>query len=338
MSNLEFMKYDFKSESFLKEIPNLKTKHEILNLKSEFNAFTSKLFAELKTLTGEEKKKTGEEINILKEKVESAFKDALVNLRRLQIEEELSKEEIDITLPSFVSRSGSIHPVSFVINELTEIMQKYGFTFKRGPEIETDYYNFDALNIRETHPARQMHDTFYLDFLDPNGKNYLLRTHTSSVQIREMEKGEAPFALISAGRTYRWDLDRTHTPMFNQLECLYVNEGVNMGNLMWTVDNLLTEFFEGIPVKIRSRPSYFPFTEPSVEVDIDIGGGFLEVMGAGMVHPQVLENCKIDSKKYSGFALGAGIERLAMLKYGMTDLRDFFNSGKQWNNFYGFRI
>lgn len=328
----------FTGSGIFNEIKSLKTKHELLNLKSDFNAFTGASFKEMKSLSLEEKKIAGEKINTLKNEVEEAFRIAFEVLRRNEVEAILEKEKVDITLPSFAYKSGSIHPVSFVTNELIKILEKYGFTSIKGPEIETNYYNFDALNIEKNHPAREMHDTFYLDFLDPSKENYLLRTHTSCAEIRGMKAGKPPFAIISHGRTYRCDFDKTHTPMFNQLECLYVAKDVNMGNLMWILERIFSEFFSGIDVKIRFRPSFFPFTEPSVEVDINIGNGFLEVMGAGMTHPKVLENCGINSEEFSGFAFGVGIERLAMLKYGMTDLRDFFSANKKWNEVYGFRI
>jgi phenylalanyl-tRNA synthetase alpha chain len=323
---------------FFDLISNAKTKHEALNIKSEFNAFCNSQFKDMKSLPLDEKKAKGEEINKIKSSFEELFSSKIELLRRQEVEEILSKEGIDITLSSFKALNGGIHPISFVINELVEIMQKYGFSFVKGPEIETNYYNFDALNIAKNHPAREMHDTFYLKFLDPNNENFLLRTHTSCTQIRGMKAGKPPFALISAGRTYRCDFDRTHTPMFNQLECLYVAKDVNMSNLLWMIDRLFKEFFTGVDVKVRLRPSFFPFTEPSAEVDINIGNGFLEVMGAGMVHPNVLKECNINPDEYSGFAFGVGIERLAMLKYKMLDLRDFFSSTKKWNEFYGFRI
>lgn len=324
-------------QNLLEKITLLQTKHDLLNLKSEVNSHIATLFKSLKNLSVEEKRIEGEKINVLKVKSENAFKAAFDSMRENEIQASLAQEEVDITLPSFVAKSGSLHPVSFVINELVTIMQKYGFAFKSGPEIETNYYNFDALNIKKNHPAREMHDTFYLDFLDSKNENFLLRTHTSSVQVRGMEGKNPPFAFISAGRTYRCDFDKTHTPMFNQLECLYIEEGVHMGNLTWMIDRLFNEFFTGINVKWRLRPSFFPFTTSSIEVDIDLGNGFLEVMGAGMIHPNVLKNCGIDSEKYSGFAFGTGIERLTMIKYGISDLRDFFNANKVWNKTYGLR-
>lgn len=330
-------KFFTSGEVFLK-LTSLKNKHELLNLKAEFNNFTQGLFKNMKALSLEQKKAEGEKINTLKIKFEEEFARAMEQLKVTEIEEKLKKQGVDISLHSFTSNFGSLNPISFVINELITIMQKYGFTFIKGPEIETNYFNFDALNVPKNHPAREMHDTFYLDFLDETSENFLLRTHTSNTQIRGMKGGKPPFSFISLGRTYRCDSDRTHSPMFNQFECLYVDEGVNMGNLIWMLERVLGEFYKGIDVKIRLRPSFFPFTEPSAEVDINLGKGFLEVLGCGMVHPNVLEKCGIDSKKYSGFAFGAGVERLAMLKYGIEDLRDFFNSKRKWNESYGFRV
>ena len=323
---------------FISRLQNLQTKQDILQCKADFNSFVQGIFKEMKSLTIEEKKAKGEEVNKIKDEFEKAVKERLEFVRRMEVEKILEKEKVDITLKSFSPNHGSIHPVTIVMQDLIKIMEKYGFTFTSGPEIETNYYNFDALNIKKNHPSRDMHDTFYLDFLDKNSENFLLRTHTSCTQIRGMQNGKPPFALISAGRTYRCDFDKTHTPMFNQLECLFVEKNISMSNLLWMIDRLFSEFFEGVKVDIRLRPSYFPFTEPSAEVDINIGNGWLEVMGAGMVHPSVLAECGIDTTEYSGFAFGVGIERLAMLKYNIKDLRDFFNSNKKWNESYGFRI
>ena len=324
-------------QTFEEKLINSTTKYSTLNIKAEFNSVFQSLFKDMKTLSSEEKKVAGELINKTKNTFEEKIKNHLNELRKKEINQILDRESVDITLPSFKNKSGSLHPISFVLNDLVNIMQKYGFTFVSGPEIETSYYNFDALNIKKDHPARDMHDTFYLNFLDQNSENFLLRTHTSSAQIRTMENGKPPFAIISSGRTYRCDFDRTHTPMFNQLECLMIDKNINMGNLMWLINKMFEEFFEGTKVEIRTRPSFFPFTEPSAEVDINIGNGFLEVMGAGMVHPSVLQNCGIDSNEYSGFAFGLGLERIAMLKYGIEDLRNFFESNHKWREAYGFK-
>ena len=330
-------KFFTSGEVFLK-LASVKNKHELLNLKAEFNNFTQGLFKNMKALNLEQKKAEGEKINTLKTKFEEEFARAMEQLKVAEIEEKLAKQGVDISLHSFHNNFGSLNPISVVMDELVTIMQKYGFTFIKGPEIETNYFNFDALNISKNHPAREMHDTFYLNCLDENSENFLLRTHTSNTQIRGMSGKQPPFAFVYMGRTYRCDSDRTHSPMFNQFECLYVDEGVNMGNLIWMLERMLGEFYKGIDVKIRLRPSFFPFTEPSVEIDVNLGKGFLEVLGGGMVHPTLLERCGIDSKKYSGFAFGAGVERLAMLKYGIEDLRDFFNSKRKWNESYGFRV
>ncbi len=325
-------------KTFLQELEKCTTKQDVLNFKAIINSQLQGFFRDMKSLSVEEKKAKGQEINEIKIAFEDAVKHKLDAIRMLEVESTLKNDGVDITLNSFKKSFGSVHPATKVMDELTKIMQKYGFNMAQGPEIETNYYNFDALNVQKNHPARDMHDTFYLNFLDKDGDNFLLRTHTSSVQIRSMKAGKPPFALISAGRTYRCDFDRTHTPMFNQMECLFIDKGVSMSHLMWMIQRLFDEFFAGIDVKVRLRPSYFPFTEPSAEVDINIGGGFLEVMGAGMTHPNVLKECGIDPNEYSGFAFGVGIERLAMLKYGIKDLRDMFNSNAKWNESYGFRI
>lgn len=327
-----------KIEILTQELSKTNTKHDILQIKSDFNSFMQSLFVQMKSLAIEEKKSFGETINKVKTEFELKIQNAFDVIRKNEIAKILETEEVDISVPSFISKTGSIHPVSFVLKELTNIMQKYGFSFVSGIEIETSYYNFDALNIQQNHPARDMHDTFYLNFLDEKNENYLLRTHTSSAQIRTMEASKLPLAIISAGRTYRCDFDKTHTPMFNQMECLMIDKNINMGNLIWLINKMFEEFFAGIKVETRLRPSFFPFTEPSVEVDINIGNGFLEVMGAGMVHPNVLKNCNIDSNEFSGFAFGVGLERLAMLKYGIEDLRDFFSVNYKWNKSYAFKV
>lgn len=323
-------------ENLINKIPLIEEKHDLLNLKAEINSILAILFKNLKDISPERKKMEGEKINNLKIISEESLKRAFENIRKDEIDKILDKEEIDITLPSLFYKGGSIHPVSFVTNNLISIMKKYGFNHIQGPEIETEYYNFDALNIHEHHPARAMHDTFYLENHEKN-LTALLRTHTSAAQIRGMETATPPFAFVSTGRTYRKDFDKTHTPMFNQMECVYVEKNVNMGNLIWMIKRLLAEFFEKEEVEVRFRPSFFPFTEPSMEVDINMGKGFLEVLGSGLIHPKVLESCGINSNEYSGFAIGMGIERLCMLKYKMEDLRDFFSSTQQWNEIYGKR-
>ena len=226
----------------------------------------------------------------------------------------------DIFLPSLDRELGSIHPINQVKDQLTELLKSFGFEVAEGPEIETEEYNFDMLNIPASHPAREMHDTFYVD-----NKNKLLRTHTSPVQVRCMLKDQPPLAFISPGKVYRKDDDSTHLPMFHQIEGLYVDENVNFAQLKDLMYKICHSLF-GKATKLRFRPSYFPFTEPSAEVDVLFGDKWLEILGCGVVNPKVLENCKIDSSKYSGLAFGLGIERIAMLKYGVNDIRDFYKS------------
>lgn len=235
---------------------------------------------------------------------------------------------------------GRIHPVSQVIDEVTAIFADMGFSVAEGPDIETDFYNFTALNFPEGHPAREMHDTFFFN-PGPDGKRKLLRTHTSPVQIRTMEKVKPPIRVITPGRTYRKDSDQTHTPMFHQVEGLVIDKGSHLGHLKWILEEFCKAFFEVPSVNMRFRPSFFPFTEPSMEVDIDaaaIGkpGSWLEILGSGMVHPNVIANCGLDPEKYQGFAFGMGLDRIAMLKYGIPDLRDMFAADMRWLRHYGF--
>ena len=248
----------------------------------------------------------------------------------------------NLYLSNIFEEKGSYHPINKMRNFLVEILESRGFKYMDGPEIETENYNFDMLNIRENHPARQMHDTFYV-----NEISNVLRTHTSPVQVRTMLKGKPPFKIIAPGRTYRSDSDQTHTPMFHQLEGLHIDKNINMGHLKGCLNYFIKQFFEVDKIKMRFRPSHFPFTEPSAEVDIGyriennkivIGEGdkWLEILGCGMVHPNVLKNCKVDPKKFQGFAFGIGIDRLAMLKYGINDLRSFFDCDYRWLNHYGF--
>ncbi|MGE3395405.1 MAG: phenylalanine--tRNA ligase subunit alpha, partial [Sphingomonas sp.] len=243
---------------------------------------------------------------------------------------------------------GSVHPVSQVMDELAEIFADLGFSVATGPEIEDDWHNFTALNIPETHPARAMHDTFYFDRADAEGRRMLLRTHTSPVQIRTMQSTPPPIYVIAPGRTYRSDSDATHTPMFHQVEGLVIDKGITLGHLKWTLETFLKAFFERDDIALRLRPSYFPFTEPSAEVDVGytmqngrrvLGGTdhWMELLGSGMVHPRVIAACGLDPDEWQGFAFGCGIDRLAMLKYGMDDLRAFFDGDIRWLKHYGFR-
>jgi phenylalanyl-tRNA synthetase alpha chain len=305
----------------------------------------------LKSLGGmspEERQVQGPLINGLRETVTNAIADKKAALETQALNARLATERLDMTLPAPAAPQGSIHPVSQVMDELAEIFADLGFAVAEGPEIEDDWTNFTALNIPETHPARAMHDTFYFpDQMAVNGKKMLLRTHTSPVQIRTMMNQQPPIRIIAPGRVYRSDSDATHTPMFHQIEGLVIDKGIHMGHLKWTLETFLKAFFERDDIVLRLRPSYFPFTEPSVEVDVGfsiengkrvIGGaeGWMEVLGSGMVHPRVIANCGLDPDEYQGFAFGTGVDRLAMLKYGMDDLRAFFDGDLRWLKHYGF--
>jgi phenylalanyl-tRNA synthetase alpha chain len=297
-------------------------------------------------MTPEERQKFGPLMNGLKNTVANFLNDQKEALGHKALNEKLQSEQWDMTLPIADPMEGRIHPVSQVMDELSEIFADLGFSVAEGPDIEDDFHNFTALNIPPEHPARQMHDTFYLPE-DENGQRKVLRTHTSPVQIRTMLEQKPPLRIIAPGRTYRSDSDATHTPMFHQIEGLVIDEDTHMGHLKGTLEAFIKAFFEVDNVEMRFRPSYFPFTEPSAEVDIRCtfkdgvlrvgeGDDWLEILGCGMVHPRVLEDCNLDSEKYQGFAWGCGIDRLAMLKYGMTDLRAFFEGDLRWLKHYGF--
>ncbi|CUS43440.1 MAG: phenylalanine--tRNA ligase subunit alpha [Pseudomonadota bacterium] len=309
----------------------------------------------LKTLGGmspEQRLVEGPRIQGLREAVTTAIADRKAALDRADLDARLARETLDMTLPADgsgpVGIGGSVHPVSQVMDELAEIFADLGFAVATGPEIEDDWHNFTALNIPETHPARAMHDTFY--FPEGEGeRKMLLRTHTSPVQIRAMKAagGNKPIRIIAPGRTYRSDSDATHTPMFHQVEGLVIDKGITLGHLKWTLETFLKAFFERDDIVLRLRPSYFPFTEPSAEVDVGfslvngkrvIGGadGWMEVLGSGMVHRTVIEAGGYDPDEWQGFAFGCGIDRLAMLKYGMDDLRAFFDGDIRWLKHYGF--
>ena len=306
----------------------------------------SLLMRELGKMTPHEKTEFGPKLNSLKSRINDAIADHKTHLETAELNQRLQSERIDITLPSPPENSGSIHPITQVMDEVAEIFTEIGFSIAEGPEIEEDFYNFTALNIPEEHPARQMHDTFYLPE-DADGKRKVLRTHTSPVQIRTMMSGPPPYRIIAPGRTYRCDSDATHTPMFHQVEALVIDKNIHMGHLKWCIEEFCRKFFELDDVKIRFRPSYFPFTEPSAEVDIGcafkdgeilIGEGddWLEIMGCGMVNARVLENVNLDPNEYQGFAFGMGLDRIAMLKWGIPDLRDFFAADMRWLKHYGF--
>jgi phenylalanyl-tRNA synthetase alpha chain len=286
-------------------------------------------------------------IHALREQVTAAIADRKASLEAAELERKLATEKIDLSLPALESISGTIHPVSQVMDELAEIFADLGFSVAEGPEIETQWYNFTALNMPEFHPARAMQDTFYLEASAPEGGAYVLRTHTSPVQIRTMTSTPPPIRFIAPGRVYRSDSDATHTPMFHQIEGLVIDKGIHLGHLKWTLETFLKAFFERDDVKIRMFPSYFPFTEPSADVQIGwrwengrriIGGSenWMEVLGAGMVHPNVIRNCGLDPDEWQGFAFGTGVDRLAMLKYAMSDLRAFFDGDIRWLKHYGF--
>ncbi|SMF66463.1 phenylalanine--tRNA ligase subunit alpha [Allosphingosinicella indica] len=304
----------------------------------------------LKTLGGmspEERQAEGPRIHALREAVTEAIAARKAALEAAELDRRLATETLDMTLPAAPLDIGTVHPVAQVMDELAEIFADMGFAVATGPEIEDDWHNFTALNIPEAHPSRAMHDTFYFGRTDGEGRPMLLRTHTSPVQIRTMQSEPPPIRIIAPGRTYRSDSDATHTPMFHQVEGLVIDKGITLGHLKWTLETFLKAFFERDDVVLRLRPSYFPFTEPSAEVDVGfsyekwrrvIGGsdGWMEVLGSGMVHPKVIAACGLDPEEWQGFAFGCGIDRLAMLKYGMDDLRAFFDGDIRWLKHYGF--
>ncbi|WP_315760204.1 phenylalanine--tRNA ligase subunit alpha [Sphingomonas sp. Y38-1Y] len=324
------------------------------------------LLKSLGGMTPEQRLVEGPAIHGLREAVTAAIGERKAALERAALDAKLAAETLDMTLPADRVPAGSVHPVSQVMDELAEIFADLGFAVASGPEIEDDWHNFTALNIPETHPARAMHDTFYCEEPSTAGggqsppsdgagsasaagraARMLLRTHTSPVQIRTMLKDKPPIRIIAPGRVYRSDSDATHTPMFHQIEGLVIDRGITLGHLKWTLETFLKAFFERDDIVLRLRSSYFPFTEPSVEVDVGysivngkrvIGGseGWMEVLGSGMVHRKVIEACGLDPSEWQGFAFGTGVDRLAMLKYGMDDLRAFFDGDLRWLRHYGF--
>lgn|SRR5690554_526020 len=278
------------------------------------------LLKTLGSLPAEERPKAGEVINQAKQVVQAALNTRKEELESAALNARLAAESIDISLPGRGQKIGGLHPVTRTINRIEDFFSSIGFTVAEGPEVEDDYHNFEALNIPAHHPARAMHDTFYFD------AHTLLRTHTSPVQVREMENKQPPIRIICPGRVYRCDSDMTHSPMFHQVEGLLIDENISFADLKGILQQFLRAFFEQ-DLKVRFRPSYFPFTEPSIEVDVDRGDGrWLEVLGCGMVHPRVLEMSGIDPEKYTGFAFGMGVERFSMLRYGVDDLRLFFDN------------
>jgi phenylalanyl-tRNA synthetase alpha chain len=309
----------------------------------------SALLRTLGSMTPEQRKAEGPRINGLKDRVTEALMARKSALSHAALDARLNTETVDVTLPvrEPPAEAGRIHPISQVTDELTAIFADMGFAVAEGPDIETDDLNFTKLNFPEGHPAREMHDTFYLN-PKPDGSRMLLRTHTSPVQVRTMLSQKPPIRVIIPGRTYRSDSDQTHTPMFHQVEGLVIDKGSHLGHLKWILQEFCKAFFEVDNVKMRFRPSFFPFTEPSLEVDIQCrrdkgevrfgeGEDWMEILGCGMVHPNVMRNCGLDPDEYQGFAWGMGIDRIAMLKYGMPDLRAFFEADVRWLSHYGFR-
>ena len=315
---------------------------EALGKKGEITQF-------MKTLGGlgpEERREAGQRLNALKEAVAAALDARKTSLAETALDARLAKERVDVTLPPRPEAEGRIHPVSQTIDEIVAIFGEMGFQVAEGPDIEDDFHNFTALNIPESHPARQMHDTFYLPER-ADGTRLVLRTHTSPVQVRHMQTHKPPIRIIAPGRTYRCDSDMTHSPMFHQVEGLVVDETTHMGHLKGCLIDFCRAYFDVAELPVRFRPSFFPFTEPSAELDIGcsrdggelkIGQGddWLEILGCGMVHPKVLAMCGIDPARYQGFAFGMGIERIAMLKYGIPDLRTFYEADLRWLKHYGF--
>ena len=305
--------------------------------------------SQLKALGGlapDERRQAGQALNVVKEEIGVALAERQAVLKRAELADKLASETIDVSLPARATADGRTHPLSRTIEEISAIFSDMGFSIAEGPDIETDFYNFTALNIPPEHPARQEHDTFYLN-PDETGARPVLRTHTSPVQIRTMLNTPPPIRIIVPGRTYRSDHDATHSPMFHQCEGLVIGEGIHMGHLKGCLIDFCRAFFGVKDLPVRFRPSFFPFTEPSAEVDIgcrrvdgglEIGAGddWLEILGSGMVNPKVLENCGLNSDEVQGFAFGMGVERLAMLKYGIPDLRTFYESDLRWLKHYGF--
>ena len=341
MSDLKKIKYEYLSK--LKRKLNLSEINEIKSNLFGKNGLVSSQFKRIGSIDENERKKFASDLNVIKDELQDLINFKINEIQNAEINKKLEKEKIDVTLPERTFVRGKIHPVSQTIDEISSIFSEIGFNVEEGPDVENEYNNFTALNTPDNHPARDMHDTFYLD----EKKERLLRTHTSPVQIRTMLNAKPPFKIIAPGRTYRSDSDQTHAPMFHQVEGLHIDKDINMGHLKGCLNYFIKEFFEVKKIKMRFRPSHFPFTEPSAEVDIGyelkdgkiiIGEGdqWLEILGCGMVHPNVLKNVKVDPTKFQGYAFGIGIDRLAMLKYGINDLRAFFDCDYRWLNHFGF--
>lgn len=306
----------------------------------------SGLLKTLGAMSTEERKTQGAAINALRDKVANAIAEKKAGLEAAELDARLASETLDLSLPAPYRRKGSVHPTMQTMDEMIAIFAEMGFAVAEGPDIEDDFHNFTALNFPPKHPAREMHDTFFFNTKE-DGERMLLRTHTSPVQVRTMVSQKPPIRIIAPGRTYRVDNDATHTPVFHQVEGLVIDKGIHMGHLKWTLETFLARFFETDAVTTQFRPHHFPFTEPSAEMDVqcDRSGGeikigqgtsWLEILGCGMVHPNVLRACGIDPDEYQGFAFGMGVDRLGMLKYGMPDLRDMWSSDVRWLAHYGF--
>ena len=338
-------------QSVLDEVTACQELTDLENIRVKYLGKTGLVTEELKNLSKlsiEEKKIRGKALNNIKLKTIESIETKKEELETHHLNIKLSKEFIDCTLPvrNNSSSEAKIHPITQTINEIVSILGEMGLKYEEGPDVENDFNNFTALNIPKNHPARQMHDTFYLK-KNYGGEKLVLRTHTSPVQIRTLQNSNLPIKIFAPGRTYRCDSDMTHTPMFHQVEGLVVDKNIKFSNLKWFVEEFCKTFFKQDELKLRFRPSYFPFTEPSAEVDINcevksgkiiLGKGtkWLEILGCGMVHPNVFKHCKLNNDNFTGFAFGMGIERLAMLKYGMPDLRDFFEGDISWLQHYGF--
>ena len=333
-------------EDYLSKLSGKLNLEEVNQIKTELfgkNGLISNSFKKLGSMQSEDRKKFASDLNFVKNELQEKINNKLQEIETIEINSKLTNEKVDVTLPERDINQGKIHPVSQVIDEISSIFSEIGFSVEEGPDVENQHYNFTALNTPDNHPARDMHDTFYLD----DKKELLLRTHTSPVQVRTMLKGKPPFKIIAPGRTYRSDSDQTHSPMFHQVEGLHIDKDINMGHLKGCLNYFIKEFFEVDKIQMRFRPSHFPFTEPSAEVDIGyelkdgkivIGEGdkWLEILGCGMVHPNVLKNVNVNPDKYQGYAFGIGIDRLGMLKYGINDLRAFFETDYRWLNHFGF--
>ena len=341
--------FDLTSEETLREIAAARSPETLEEIRVKLLGRRGSLtlaMRELGALAPDERRRVGADLNAAKDRITAALAEAGARLGRAALEARLASERADVTLPVNFAETGRIHPISQTVDETVAIFGEMGFAVAEGPHVEEDFYNFTALNIPPEHPARQEHDTFYLPER-PDGSRPVLRTHTSPVQIRRMLAQKPPIRIIVPGRTFRCDHDATHSPMFHQVEGLVVDRTTHMGHLKGCLIEFLRAFFGVEDLPVRFRPSYFPFTEPSAEVDIGCsrgggelkigaGGDWLEILGSGMVHPQVLKNCGIDPGEYQGFAFGMGIERVAMLKYGIPDVRAFYESDLRWLRYYGF--